>query len=1062
MSTARMAAEQRYAAPDRLDGQEPRTAPTLSLQLQPVGLGAPAERSCRSEEPISGLSGTDTLVRQTGPYSPRAPRNNTSYSGSGLSPGRLSARQSSESLAEQESEPGSMMSGSQRTRDLAGSDAFMLPPPPHPPPRNGSAPETSPSFGTRRASFAGIPPSQSVLGRRGLGGSATAALARLSLPNAANQPPGDDRASEKSAQQKDTVSQSGASSGAKTPPCGTPSNGGLPSAQSMADRFAILNAPQAPPRVRARTSNKTASLGGDSGPNTPTLVTSPQLDEEYNPDLWDAHQKVAHMIGSVNRLLPDSRFRRVWDLMQLAVCSVALLLAPLVACGSLPFAPACHPVMWVLTLLFALDIVVRLNTALLDGDEVLDIDPATQRWMNFRRWGPYDILSTFPADCITYLSGAPEMAVRALTVLRFVRLYHVKHMFTMSNSGAIDPGYVRFYFNLAPRVKFIFGCALVLHVLTCVKLSLADDDPDNYQDNKWDDRYDHCLFWIWNLLTTSPAPLTLNSYGQRVFCFMMMWFGVVFQGIVVGQVSVWMLQSSIREQNKDKMRTTLDIVTHYNLPGPLQQEVLSFQWHALQSNLNFLSNAGQVLERLPALMRNEVNLYAKIAFINTQPMFSHARHDSRVRLASSLKGFQLEPGEKVIVEGRRGDAMYFILHGFCDVVVRGTSVAVLKRGQFFGEVSLLSDTPRTATVVTLTYCDFFVLSRTDFTAICQDDSIFLGEIRASMRDKIRKGLAALNIVQESPEGGHDADFGGMVRQLTADADMLSAGRSSSGGRLSAEQAQSHSSASSSRSSGSVERRKERLVAELAHRTLKEKRKEDAVVGKLLERARRQRERSRESAARLPARRVSRGGGGKVAQSMEACASMARSSVASATGSRSARGDSRPALQSLRLERVRPPRESRSTPRSGLQTGSPRAAGYRSPESAPGLESSVAMSPRGAALEALTSDDKLQMVVESVRGLQRTSDAINFELRAVRDELASMRQTHGEQLTVLSGAVGDLQSDVFVVQELTEVLVEQQMKSATQDDPLKPSQQKPRLLGEGYGTSASFRTFASLF
>eukprot|EP00662_Eupelagonemidae_sp_cell21_P036378 gene36378-57484_t len=105
---------------------------------------------------------------------------------------------------------------------------------------------------------------------------------------------------------------------------------------------------------------------------------------------------------------------------------------------------------------------------------------------------------------------------------------------------------------------------------------------------------------------------------------MLMVCNIVFQGVIVGQVSVMLLRSSVKEQNKKKMKATLDIIRHYNLPSALQVEVLSFQWHSLNSTNNVLQNAALVLDRLPPVMKHEIMVYVKIEIVSRVPMFATA------------------------------------------------------------------------------------------------------------------------------------------------------------------------------------------------------------------------------------------------------------------------------------------------------------------------------------------------------------------------------------------------------------------------------------------------------
>jgi CRP-like cAMP-binding protein/Zn-dependent protease len=75
------------------------------------------------------------------------------------------------------------------------------------------------------------------------------------------------------------------------------------------------------------------------------------------------------------------------------------------------------------------------------------------------------------------------------------------------------------------------------------------------------------------------------------------------------------------------------------------------------------------------------------------------------------------PGDELVTEGASGDRFYAIEAGRAEVLRDGRSVGVLGKGRYFGEVALLRDVPRTATVVARTPMRLFALDREGFELV---------------------------------------------------------------------------------------------------------------------------------------------------------------------------------------------------------------------------------------------------------------------------------------------------------------------------------------------------------
>lgn len=86
------------------------------------------------------------------------------------------------------------------------------------------------------------------------------------------------------------------------------------------------------------------------------------------------------------------------------------------------------------------------------------------------------------------------------------------------------------------------------------------------------------------------------------------------------------------------------------------------------------------------------------------------------RLARELRQVHVDPGDAVIVEGDVGDRFYVLVDGEAVVSAKGTEVARLGPGAYVGEIALLRNVPRTATVVAATPLELFSLERDEFLA----------------------------------------------------------------------------------------------------------------------------------------------------------------------------------------------------------------------------------------------------------------------------------------------------------------------------------------------------------
>ena len=129
------------------------------------------------------------------------------------------------------------------------------------------------------------------------------------------------------------------------------------------------------------------------------------------------------------------------------------------------------------------------------------------------------------------------------------------------------------------------------------------------------------------------------------------------------------------------------------------------------------------------------------------PLFSHLGRLERARLAGELEEKRFPAGQVVVREGDRADGFYVIKDGRATVrtgVVRetpadgagGTPITTLGPGEVFGEMALLTDSPRTATVVAETDMIVWRLSRTRFDALLDHERDIARSIERSLSHRL--------------------------------------------------------------------------------------------------------------------------------------------------------------------------------------------------------------------------------------------------------------------------------------------------------------------------------------
>jgi Cyclic nucleotide-binding domain len=148
--------------------------------------------------------------------------------------------------------------------------------------------------------------------------------------------------------------------------------------------------------------------------------------------------------------------------------------------------------------------------------------------------------------------------------------------------------------------------------------------------------------------------------------------------------------------------------------APVAIEALGIRWAMIVTGAILPVTVILLWGRIKAL---DLDAYAptrELALLRSIPIFRPLPAPTIDELASSLIAMHSTAGSDLVRQGEAGDRFYVIASGEVDVVQDGRRTGTLGSGDHFGEIALLRDVPRTATVQAKTDVELYALERDEF------------------------------------------------------------------------------------------------------------------------------------------------------------------------------------------------------------------------------------------------------------------------------------------------------------------------------------------------------------
>jgi len=128
---------------------------------------------------------------------------------------------------------------------------------------------------------------------------------------------------------------------------------------------------------------------------------------------------------------------------------------------------------------------------------------------------------------------------------------------------------------------------------------------------------------------------------------------------------------------------------------------------------------------------------APVELLRRVPLFEDLSNREVERLARSFKERKLSAGDEIATEGQSGVGFFVIGEGEVAYIVDGEETGRGGSGDYFGEVALIDDGPRTATVKAVTDVTAYGLTPWDFRPLVEDNASIAWELLQAMAKRLR-------------------------------------------------------------------------------------------------------------------------------------------------------------------------------------------------------------------------------------------------------------------------------------------------------------------------------------
>ncbi|KAE9006501.1 hypothetical protein PF011_g11555 [Phytophthora fragariae] len=466
--------------------------------------------------------------------------------------------------------------------------------------------------------------------------------------------------------------------------------------------------------------------------------------------------RVKNIRGSCHRVAdrqdafdPSAKAVMVWDHVLLLCLLLELFLLPYLLSfqsDAVEMVSGLFVLVVVCEGVFALDLYVQAHTGYyLNGNLIRDKQRTIRRYVHSVQF-VLDVVAILPTEALVV--GYPSIVPR-LFLLKLLRCSRLPYFVS-----SLDELYAKYFVGLK-LLKVLASTVYLAHVLACVRFSLSGDSHSHHG------QYLASLFWSVGIMTGLFEGELPHHSSELMLTILVALCGFsMFTTLCATIFVISKCESGQLEAMEARINQLVHILSFHRVPESQQTQAIEY---LKRYYTDMEANDRETAKLLCPSIATDIQVDLLMPTIAQIAIFDGCSDRFIVAMASQLEMIALPARTTLFSTGDFGDAMYVVHSGVLAIVVKSMTVREIRKGSCFGELSVFSSMPRTATVMSTTYVILYKLSR------FHCDRVLEGYPTCAklVIDHVQEVLNQLNKVDSQPGSSAPTSSGSETRRTSS-------------------------------------------------------------------------------------------------------------------------------------------------------------------------------------------------------------------------------------------------------------------------------------------------------